>query len=173
MKKLDGLALPTDRRFLLVSDGEMELDVPYANFLVVKRVNNRVKFATLGSDEIYSLRPTRESEVLKLADVIQNRLTNAGSPEQRQARVSAEWQMQQPIWSHRKKHNRERSKLPEIMEDGETLEGLLSGTYYSSDERFISHEGVIAATDRRLIFMSESIILDRNAGQLPYETLRT
>ena len=168
------IAVVTDRRVLFASDGGLHsnvpyaLNVPYANFLTVKWLGKRMKFVALGSDEVYVIQPSEGVEARKLTDTILGRLTVPGRLDQKRPRILAEWRMQQPIWSHTKKHDKERNKLPEIMDDGERLEGLLSGFYRSNDENGHSREGVIVATDRRLIFVSESIIGGKNVGQLPY-----
>ena len=57
------------------------------------------------------------------------------------------------------------------MDDGERIKGLLGGTYYSKEEGETQSDGVVVATDRRLIFVSESI-LGKHVGQLPYEGIR-
>ena len=165
-----GIAVVTDRRLLHASeDGDLHLNIPYANFLAVKCLGKRMKFAALGNDKVYVIPSSEETEAQKLAATIQDRLTVPGRLDHKRPRILAEWQMQQPIWSHQRKHDKERNQLPEIMDDGERLEGLLSGVYRSNDADDYPHQGVIAATDRRLIFVSESIISGRNEGQLPYE----
>ena len=166
------LVVATDRRFLSASTFAYEdhLNVPYADLLTVICRGGSVKFAVLGSDEVYVIRPSRTADAQGLANLMQNHLATPGRPNRKRARILAEWQMQQPIWSHRKKRIKERDRLPEIMDDGERIEGLLGG-YYHPDQQYESHEGVVAATDRRLIFVSESIISGKHVDQLPYEGL--
>ena len=46
-----------------------------------------------------------------------------------EARISAEWKLQHPLWDHRKNHGGERRKLVEIMDDDEHIEALAWGDY--------------------------------------------
>ena len=167
-----GFAVATDRRFLFASASASEdhLNVPYTDLLKIMCHGGSVKFARQGSSEVYVIRPSRSADAQGLANLMQNHLATPGRPDRKRARILAEWQMQQPIWNHMKKRDRERNRLPEIMDDGEHIEGLLGGNYYT-DQQYESHKGVVVATDRRLIFVSESIIKGKHAGQLPYEGL--
>ena len=165
-----GLAIATDRRVLFATDSVAgdQLNVPYADLLTVTRLDRSVKFARRGRDRVYVIRPSRTEDAEEIANLMQNYLAAPGRPDQKRARILAEWQMQQPIWRHRGKHDKERIRLPEILDDGERLEGLLGGTYYSKEEGEMQYDGVVAATDRRLIFLSEGIF-GKHAGQLLYE----
>jgi hypothetical protein len=167
------LVVATDRRFLSASTFAYEdhLNVPYADLLTVICRGGSVKFAVLGRGEVYVIRPSRSADAQGLANLMQNHLATPGRPNRKRARILAEWQMQQPIWNHRKKRDKERNRLPEIMDDGERIEGLLSGYYHSEEEGETPHDGVVVATDHRLIFVSESIISGKHVSQLPYEGL--
>ncbi len=167
----DIVAVATDRRVLLVSDfrsGDY-VSVPYANLLTVIQQGARVKFARSGRGEVYVIK-TSQSEARQLADLMRSNSTTQSGPRQKRARIFAEWQMHQPIWSHSNTHDKELTRLPELMEDGEQLEGLLGGRFLREESGDTSHDGVVAATDRRLIFLSEGI-LDKYADHLTYECI--
>lgn len=163
-----GLAVVTDRRVLFATESVArdQLNVPYADLLTVMRLGRRVKFARKGRDEVYVIRPSRTKDAEALTDLMQSHLAAPGRPDHKRARILAEWQMQQPIWRHTGKRNKERIKLPEILDDGERLEGLLGGTYYSKEEGEIQYDGVIVATDRRLIFVRKHLRQARGPAPL-------
>ena len=170
--KLDDIvAVATDRRVLLVSDFRSEdyVSVPYANLLTIIQRGASVKFARGVRGEVYVIQ-TSQSEARQLADLMQSNWSTEGRPGQKGPRILAEWQIHQPIWSHRNTHDKERSRLPELMEDGERLEGLLGGHFLREESGETTHDGVVVATDRRLIFLSEGI-LDKYAGHLAYECI--
>ena len=167
-----GLALVTDRRFIFsgVFRDAYNLNVPFADLLTVQCQNGELKFAALGLglDNTYVIRPSRKEDAEELANLMQTHLAAQLSPDHEQARIFAEWRMRQPVWSERKKRNKERNRLPELMEDGERLQGLLGGSFKPEGTNETSHDGVVVATDRRLIFVSESV-LNEHVGELPYE----
>ncbi len=162
------IAVATDRRVLLVSDfrsGDF-IGVPYANLLTVMQRDASVKFAGVGRSEVYVVQTSRRG-ARRLANLMQSNWTAQSRPGQKRPRILAEWQMHQPVWSHRNIHDKERTRLPEVMDDGERLEGLLGGHFQAEGGGETSHDGVIAATDRRLIFLSEGIF-DKHSSDIPY-----
>ena len=117
--KLDDIvAVATDRRVLLVSEFRSEdyVSVPYANLLTVIQRGASVKFARGGRGEVYVIQ-TSQSEARQLADLMQSNWSTQGGPGQKGPRILAEWQMHQPVWSYRNTHDKERSRLPDLMED--------------------------------------------------------
>ena len=164
-----GLALVTDRRLIFagVFRDAYNLNVPFANLLAVQCQNGELKFAALGLDNTYVIRPSRKEEAEELANLMQNHLAAQPGPDHARERIFAQWRMLQPVWSHRNKRSKERTKLPEIMAEGEQLHAILGGMFKSEEAEGIPKDGIIAATDRRLIFLSESLF-GKHAGQLDY-----
>ena len=85
-----------------------------------------------------------------------------------EVRISAEWKLQHPLWDHRKNHGGERRKLAEIMDDDEHIEALAWGDYRPAGAKEELYGGIIAATGRRLLLVSNGL-LEQNVSQLSYE----
>ena len=75
-----------------------------------------------------------------------------------EARISAEWKLQHPLWDHRKNHGGERRKLVEIMDDDEHIEALAWGDYGQKGAKEELYGGIIAATGRRLLLVSDGVL---------------
>ncbi len=164
-----GLALATGRRLIFVGvfTDASNLNVPFANLLAVQCQNGEVIFASLGLDNTYLIRPSRKEDAEELASLMQDHLAARPGPDHARERLFAQWRMLQPVWSHRNKRSKERTKLPEIMAEGEQLHAILGGLFKSEETEGIPKDGIIAATDRRLIFLSESPF-GKHAGQLDF-----
>ena len=168
-----GLALATGRRLIFAgvfADAD-NLNVPFANLLAVQCQNGELKFAALGLNSTYVVRPSRKEDAEELAHFMQNRLAAQPASDHALERILAQWRMLQPVWSHRNQRSKERTKLPEIMAEGEQLHAILGGMFKSEETEGIPKDGIIAATDRRLIFLSESLF-GKHAGQLDYAGIR-
>ena len=163
------LALATGRRLIFVGvfTDAYNLNVHFANLLAVQCQNGVLIFAALGLDSTYVVRPSRKEDAEELASLMQNHLAARPGPDHARERIFAQWRMLQPVWSHRNKRSKERTKLPEIMAEGEQLHAILGGMFKSEETEGIPKDGIIAATDRRLIFLSESLF-GKHAGQLDF-----
>ena len=51
----------------------------------------------------------------------------------------------------------ERKMLYDILAAGETIEGMLAGTFRQDTDRFHRHKGVVVATSKQVIFVDKGV----------------
>ena len=115
--------------------------------------------------QVYAAHFRREADASPFVNIMRE---HAAAPRQvsGQPRILADWRLLHPIWDYRGNHGNERNKLGEILDNDEHLEALLWGTYWPRQQLEDPHSGVIAATNRRLLFVSNSWD-DKHVFQLP------
>ncbi len=174
------LAVDTGRRILLITLAvhtdlllharaeEVIASCPHGTILAVEYTEHtegqEVRFVDQGG-QVYAAHFRREADALPFVNIMQE---HAAAPRQvsGQPRILADWRLLHPIWGHRDNHGNERNKLAEILDNDEHLEGLLWGTYSPELQWEKGHSGIIAATNRRLLFVSNSRD-DKHVSQLP------
>ena len=114
--------------------------------------------------QVYAAHFRREAEALPFVDIMREH----SAPQQvsGQSSIDAAWKLHHPIWGRRDDHGNERTRLGEILDNDEHLEGLLWGDYRPELQGEKGHSGIIAATDRRVLFVSNSWD-DKHVSQLP------
>ena len=98
----------------------------------------------------------------------------AASPSQtvssKEARLLRRWVERSPrLWDLDTQKN-EREKLLDILQDDEDIERLVSGLYKADVKGSKTHEVVIAATDRRLVFVYNGF-LGEHVNEMPYSDI--
>ena len=84
----------------------------------------------------------------------------------RRDRINEQWQKRSSGWELGYREN-ERRKFYEVLEEDEEIEGLVDGGYAIDAKGAEWHDVVIAATDRRLVFVYNGIS-GEHVGQVPY-----
>ena len=125
-----------------------------------------VRFVDQGG-QVYAAHFRREADALPFLDMMRDHAAAAGQVSG-QSRTDAGWKLHHPIWGHRDDHGNERKRLGEILDHDEHLEGLLWGYYRPELQGEKAHSGIIAATDRRVVFVSNSWD-DKHVSQLPVD----
>ena len=164
------LAVSTNRR-ILVRDIDSEEEVaswPHRTILAAEYWGGRGLWFVDRDGKIWELIFKEETEAASFASLIREHQAAAAESVDKGARNSAEWKLQQPIWDFREDHDKERRKLCEVMEDDEHIKCLIWGDYEPQQAKGDIHGGVIAATGRRLLFVSDGLF-DKHVGQVPYE----
>ena len=171
------LAVDTERRILLITlavdtdvllharEEEVIASCPHGTILAVECTEGQeVRFVDQRG-QVYAAHFRREADVLPFVNIMRD---HAAAPRQvsGQPRILADWRLLHPIWHQRNDHEKERNKMGEILDNDEHLEALLWGMYRSRRESTYSYSGIIAATNRRLLFVSNSRD-DKHVSQLP------
>ena len=103
------------------------------------------------------------------------RQESAGAPHSSQtvsskeARFLRQWVERSPDWDLDTRKN-EREKLLNILQDDEDIELLVEGQYKADKKGSESHDVVIAATDRRLLFVYNGF-LGEHVNEMPYSDI--
>ena len=168
----ESLAVATDRRILFCTleiGYEREyIDCPHGSILSVGyRGGRRIRFVDVDA-KVRTLRFQQEADATQFVKLMREHVGTAARRVSAEARISAEWKLQHPLWDHRKNHGGERRKLAEIMDDDEHIEGLAWGDYHPAGSEELLYGGIIAATERRLLVVSNGL-LEKNVSQLPYD----
>ena len=175
------LAVDTERRILLITlavhtdlllhrrKEEVIASCPHGTILAVECTEHTEGQAVRFVDQrgqVYAANFRRKADVLPFVNIMRD---HEAAPRQvsGQPRIDADWRLLHPIWDYRDNHGNERNKLAEILDNDEHLEGLLWGTYSPRHCKGKNpHSGIIAATNRRLLFVSNSRD-DKHVSQLP------
>ena len=163
------IAAATDHRILFfeVQGEEVIASRPHGTILAAENWGSpEVRFVDVNG-QIYTVRFVEDTDAVRFAGLMRDHALAAAPRMSREARISAEWKLQHPIWAYRNDHKNERDKLGEILDNDEHLGALLWGFYTPLSQGAESHNGIIAATDRRLLFVSNSWS-DTHISQLPY-----
>ena len=166
------IAAATDHRILFfeVQGEEVIASRPHGTILAAENWGSpEVRFVDVNG-QIYTVRFVEDTDAVGFAGLMRDHAPAAAPRMSREARISAEWKLQQPIWAYRHDHSAERQKLCEILEDHEQIEALAWGTYQSQWEGGERHKGIIAATSRRLLFVRDGW-MDKDFSELPYEDI--
>ena len=158
------LAVVTDQRILFVGAREEDpiASCPHGTVLAVEHTGGQgVRFVDQRG-QVYAVGFQGEDDAAPFVSMMREHAAVAQQVSL-QPRIHAEWRLQHPIWDFRDDHENERNKLGEILDNAEHLEALLWGRYRPQEED--SHAGVIAATNRRLLFVSNSWD-DKHVSQL-------
>ena len=168
----EALAVATDRRILFCTLGfnyERErAGCPHGSILSVEYWGGTsVRFVDVDA-EVRALEFREEGDATQFVKLMREHVGTAARRVSAEARISAEWKLQHPLWNHRKNHGGERRKLVEIMDDDEHIEALAWGDYGQNGAKEELYGGVIAATGRRLLLVSNGL-LEQNVSQLSYD----
>ncbi|MDE2900426.1 MAG: PH domain-containing protein [Chloroflexota bacterium] len=169
------IAVATDDRMLLIKlavDGgarkEEIIACPHGTIPAVECVEHaegqQVRFIDQRG-QVYAAHFRREVDALPFVKVVRDHAGVFGQP-----RIDAAWKLHHPLWALLDEHGKERRKLAEVLHDDEHLEALLYGTYTAELPGAKGHNAVVAATDRRLLFVSNSWD-DKHVSQLPLDRI--
>lgn len=87
-------------------------------------------------------------------------------------RIGSQWEAVKPsTWGNR--HSGEREMLHSLVDEGETLEALIGGTYRAEQDtsRFHKHEGIAVATNRRVLFVDKGVMGSSEVSEMPYRSI--
>ena len=127
----------------------------------------RVRFVDVDA-QVHALGFREEADATQFVNLISQHFGTAARRVSAEVRISAEWKLQHPLWDNRKNHGGERRKLAEVMDDSEHIEALAWGDYRPAGAKEELYGGIIAATGRRLLLVSNGL-LEQNVSQLSYE----
>ncbi len=167
--EMPALAIATDQRFLVRdTSGTVVNSWPHGTILAVECWGGTTVRLVDSSSEVHVLRFRNESDATPFVSLMRAHEASVGRRMFRENRISAQWKLQHPLWSHRNNHGGERRKLAEVLANGEQIEAMVWGTYQDRESGEYPHDGIIAATRQRLLFVSNGWG-DKNVSQLPYE----
>ena len=161
------LAVATGRQILLIDPRDEEIieSWPHGSILAVEHAGgNEVRLVNPDS-QVYKVRFQRVEDATPFVNILREHAAGARQASL-QPGIPAEWKLKHRIWDYRNNHGNERSKLGEILDGDEHLEALLWGTYWPGQGPNDPHSGVIAATNRQLLFVSNGWS-DKHVSQLP------
>ena len=115
--------------------------------------------------QVYAAHFRREADALPFVNIVRGRAEVFGQP-----RIDAAWKLYHPLWALLDEHGKERRKLAEVLNNDEHLEALLYGIYTPELPGAKGHTGVVAATNRRLLFVSNSWN-DKHVSHLPLDEI--
>ena len=165
------LAVATDRRILFCTLGfnydRERASWPHGSILSVEYWGGTsVRFVDVDA-RTHALGFREDGDATQFVKPMREHVGTAARRLSAEARISAEWKLQHPLWDHRKNHGGERRKLVEIMDDDEHIEALAWGDYGQKGAKEELYGGIIAATGRRLLLVSNGL-LGQNVSQLSY-----
>ena len=168
----EAIALATDRRILFCTLGfnyERErASCPHGSILSVEYWGGTsARFVDVDA-KVRALEFREEGDATQFVKLMREHVGTAAQRVSAEARISAEWKLQHPIWDHRQNHGGELRKLVEIMDDDEHIEALAWGDYGEKGVKDELYGGIIAATGRRLLLVSNGL-LEQNVSQLSYD----
>ena len=70
-------------------------------------------------------------------------------------------------------HTGERKMLYDILDAGETIEGLMGGTFRQDSDRLHRHKGVIVATSKRVIFADKGVFGSSEVMMISYNSMES
>ena len=73
----------------------------------------------------------------------------------------------------RHEHPGERKMLYNILDAGETIEGMLGGTFREDTDRLHRHRGVVVATSKRVIFADKGVFGSSEVMMISYEKIES
>ena len=79
----------------------------------------------------------------------------AKPPAAKADRIDAQWRERSPGWGPNE-HRNERELFSDILRDGENIESLLAGRYKAEFRGASEYNGIVVATDRRVIFRTQA-----------------
>ena len=88
----------------------------------------------------------------------------------RQQEVDEQWIA---VGGSKGEHTGERKLLYSILDDGETIEGMLGGTFRQDTNRFHRHKGVVVATSKRVIFADKGVFGSSEIMVISYESIES
>ncbi len=161
------ITLAVDTDLLLHAREEEVIEIHGSILWVEYWGGTRVRFVDVDA-RVHALEFRKEADATQFVDLISQHFGTAARRVSAEVRISAEWKLQHPLWDRRKNHGGERRKLAEIMDDDEHIEALAWGDYRPAGAKEELYGGIIAATGRRLLLVSNGL-LQKNVSQLPYE----
>ena len=70
-------------------------------------------------------------------------------------------------------HAGERKMLYDILAAGETIEGMLAGTFRQDTDRLHRHRGVVVATSKQVIFADKGVFGSSEVMMISYESIES
>ena len=163
------LAVATEQRILFIDarDDEAVTDCLHGTVLAVEHAGGIEVRLVNKESQVYKVHFQREEDATPFVNILREHASAArqASP---QPGIPAEWKLKHHIWDYRNNHGNERRKLGEMLDDDEHLEAMLWGTYWPERDPDDLHSGVIAATNRQLLFVSNGWS-DKHVSQLPLD----
>ena len=176
--KRSGVIAATGRRLLFVSDGLLDKrvgQVPYKVIAGLAFDDGELAITSLpgydgyrvygmdGMNPRYSKKKSHDSTfAARLQSLFEaTHRESAAAPhtsqtEPKEIRILQQWEDRSPDWDL-DTHKNEREKLPDLLLDDEDIERLVHGSYKADRKGSKSHKVVVAATDRRLVFVYNGV----------------
>ena len=188
---MPGAAVATDRRVLLLKKGKPPLTANYDDIgrMVCKETGptigivisgsgiDRLVFNVFQSPHLQSPQPFIDwliGHISPEAISYEGREAQSVKAENSQTgrRIDARWDEIKPaLWGNR--HSGEREMLHDLIEEGETLESLIGGTYRAEQDtnRRHKHEGIAVATSKRVLFVDKGVLGSSEVAEMPYRNI--
>ena len=86
--------------------------------------------------------------------------------------IDQQWNDLKPAWWG-DRHKGEREMLHSLVDEGETLEALIGGTYRAEQDtsRRHRHQGVAVATSKRVLFVDKGVMGSSEVSEMPYRSI--
>ena len=173
-----GVIAATGRRLLFVSDGLLDKHVgqaPYEGIaglafdgeLVITSLPGYDGYRVYGLNDMNPRHSRKKGHDSTFVSRLQSlsgatHRESAAPPhppqtESKELRILWQWDSQSPAQWNLDTRKNEREKLMDILQDDEDIERLVEGQYKADAKGSETHDVVIAATDRRLVFVYNGI----------------
>lgn len=165
------VVVATDRQVLHITTKET-LRLAYADIESARMEGARVEIAGEHCELSFTPASQKEAELF-IAYVNGEDLSPTREPlNPRAALIDQQWNDLKPAsWGNR--HSGEREMLHSIVDESETLEVLVGGTYRAEQDtnRLHRHQGVAVATNKRVLFVDKGVLGSSEVSEMPYRSI--
>lgn len=165
------VVVATDRQVLYVTTKET-LRLAYADIESARIEGARVEIVGERCELSFTPASQKEAENF-IAYVNGEDLSPTREPlNHRAALIDQQWNDLKPTWWGNR-HDGEREMLHSLVDEGETLEALIGGTYRAEQDasRVHQHEGIAVATNKRVIFVDKGVFGSSEVSEMPYRNI--
>lgn len=171
------LMVATDRRVLRITSGETKHlhydDILGATLSVLRIPGSRPVIQILGQHGNLSVQAFDAHDAHYLVAYVKGE--DMSSLEEQRARsllIDQQWNGLKPAWWG-DRHKGEREMLHSLVDEGETLEALIGGTYRAEQDtsRRHRHQGVAVATSKRVLFVDKGVMGNTEVSEMPYRSI--
>ena len=113
-----------------------------------------------------------EEQVEAFAEFVSGKLPKRNW-ENQEGRIDAQWSASMPWNWDKGTHSGERRILYDILDEDEDIESLIGGTYRAEQDtnRLSKHDGVAAATNKRVVFVDKGVFGNTEVSEMPYGSI--
>ena len=165
------LLVATDRQVLCITTKET-VRLAYPDIKIAADENRIIEI--IGPHGKWSVMATDQEEAQRFIAYVRGEdlSTQGETLNPRAVSIDQQWNALKPsLWGNR--HSGEREMLHDLIEEGETLESLIGGTYRAEQDtnRRHKHEGIAVATSKRVLFVDKGVLGSSEVSEMPYRNI--